>query len=156
MIFDILMTEYLDRHNPESRIKKRAQRGENKKKRDTEKSKTARNKKPAGRDNGAGCGDHGKSGKTGKKRRSTEKTRHIPQSIKDAVFVRDDGRCTFISKKGKRCKETWNLEIDHIIPYAKGGSNSPENLRLLCAQHNRLAAERAYGTEHMERYYNRE
>ena len=84
------------------------------------------------------------------------RTRHIPQAIRDEVFVRDGGRCTFVGIDGRRCEETWNLEIDHIIPYAKGGDNSPENLRLLCAKHNRLEAEKEYGTDHMKKFYKRE
>ena len=134
MIFDILMTGYLDRHSPESRMKKRERRG----------------------DRGAGCGDHGESGKKGKKRTGAERTRHIPQSVRDEIFVRDGGRCAFTGTDGRRCEETKNLQIDHIIPYAKGGDNSPENLRLLCAQHNRLAAEHAYGKDFMKKYSRRE
>ncbi len=81
MLFDILMTGYLDRHSPESRIKKRLQPG----------------------DKGAGFGDHGESGKKGKKRTAAGRTRHIPQSIRDEVFVRDGGRCAFTGTDGKRC-----------------------------------------------------
>ncbi|MCK4549155.1 MAG: HNH endonuclease, partial [Candidatus Krumholzibacteria bacterium] len=40
----------------------------------------------------------------------------------------------------------------HKVPFARGGDNSPSNLRLLCGKHNRLEAERAYGKKHMERY----
>ncbi|HUV37092.1 MAG TPA: HNH endonuclease signature motif containing protein [Patescibacteria group bacterium] len=121
-----------------------------------EKNETVQNKKPAGGDNGAGCRDHGESDKKGKKRGSTERTRHIQQAVRDQVFVRDGGRCAFIGTGGKRCEETGNREIDHSIPYAKGGDNSPENLRLLCATHNRLAAEKEYGRDHREKFYRRE
>jgi 5-methylcytosine-specific restriction endonuclease McrA len=72
------------------------------------------------------------------------------------VFERDGGRCTFVGDDGRRCESDWNLQIDHIVPYAKGGDNSPENLRLLCARHNRLAAEREFGKERMEKYHRRE
>lgn len=60
------------------------------------------------------------------------------------------GRCAFVATDGRRCGETWNLEVDHIIPFAKGGDNSPGNLRLLCPAHNRLAAEEAYGRDHTD------
>ncbi|MFO7915788.1 MAG: HNH endonuclease signature motif containing protein, partial [Candidatus Krumholzibacteriales bacterium] len=80
--------------------------------------------------------------------------RHIPQRIKDLVYKRDGGRCSFVSKNGRRCNSTWNLQYDHIIPYARGGDNSPENLRLLCARHNRLMAEREYGKAHIDNILN--
>ncbi|MFO7914914.1 MAG: HNH endonuclease signature motif containing protein [Candidatus Krumholzibacteriales bacterium] len=83
-------------------------------------------------------------------------TRHIPQRIKDLVYKRDGGRCSFVSKNGRRCNSTWNLQYDHIIPYARGGDNSPENLRLLCARHNRLMAEREFGKNHIESCRSRE
>jgi hypothetical protein len=34
-----------------------------------------------------------------------------------------------------------------------GGGHSPGNLRLLCAVHNKLEAERVYGSRHMKKYY---
>jgi hypothetical protein len=80
-----------------------------------------------------------------------KRTRHIPQHIRDEVFRRDDRRCSFIDPDGKRCGSRWDLEIDRIIPYARGGDNSPGNLRLLCAGHNKLEAERIYGKDFMNR-----
>jgi len=41
------------------------------------------------------------------------------------------------------------LEIDHVRPYAKGGSSGEENLRVLCRGHNLLAARREFGAEFM-------
>jgi hypothetical protein len=168
-LFGTLLKEYLERHDPKSRIEKRRQRCENKKKRDITNGKTARDKKRTGGDDNAECGDqgeagnqcsgsgdHGDTGKKAQKHRSVARTRHIPQSIRDEVFVRDGGRCTFTGTDGRQCEETKNLEIDHSIPYAKGGSNSPENLRLLCPAHNRLAAEKEYGKDHMKKFYKRE
>ena len=83
-------------------------------------------------------------------RDSTTRTRHIPRRIKDEVYKRDGGRCSFVGRTGRRCNSTWNLQYDHIVPFGKGGDNSPENLRLLCAKHNQLMAEREYGKEHIE------
>jgi 5-methylcytosine-specific restriction endonuclease McrA len=69
----------------------------------------------------------------------------IPVGTRDAVFARDLGRCTFVGSDGKRCNETLRLHVDHINPVARGGSNDIGNLRLLCAQHNQLQAERLLG-----------
>jgi len=30
------------------------------------------------------------------------------------------------------------LEVDHIVPLHRGGSNDDDNLRTLCAEHHRL------------------
>lgn len=76
-------------------------------------------------------------------------SRHIPQAIQDEVYARDGGRCTFIGPDGMRCNSTWNLQIDHIMPFAKGGSHNIQNLRLLCAKHNNLEAANIYGKEFM-------
>jgi hypothetical protein len=78
---------------------------------------------------------------TGKERSS----RHIPLAVRDRVFSRDGGRCTYVSAGGKRCNSKRNLQIDHVEPRSRGGSNDPSNLRLLCAHHNRLEAERILG-----------
>jgi len=73
----------------------------------------------------------------------------IPVRTRDAVFARDLGRCTFVGSDGKRCDETIRLHVDHIKPVAHGGSNEITNLRLLCARHNMLQAEKILGRKAM-------
>jgi len=116
---------YLDRHSP----RKKKQRRE---KREAKKESKKNEQQP---------GNH----------KNNKRSRHIPQAVQDEVYAKDNGRCTYVGPDGVRCNSTWNLEIDHIIPYARGGDHSIENLRLLCAKHNQLAAEKTYGREYMER-----
>lgn len=54
----------------------------------------------------------------------------IPDDVKLFVWRRDDGRCA-------RCGSQIDLEFDHIIPLAMGGSSSARNLQILCAICNR-------------------
>jgi hypothetical protein len=56
---------------------------------------------------------------------SSAKRTAIPETIKMIVFQRDQGKCV-------RCGAKENLHFDHIIPVSKGGSNSEENVQLLC------------------------
>lgn len=49
----------------------------------------------------------------------------IPQDVKITIWQRDGGRCV-------QCESNQNLEFDHIIPLAMGGSNTMRNLQLLC------------------------
>ncbi len=63
--------------------------------------------------------------------------RHIPKALRDAVMIRDQGRCQFVGAGGRKCNSRHNLQIDHIQPVAKGGRTELENLRILCAAHNR-------------------
>jgi nitrate reductase cytochrome c-type subunit len=53
----------------------------------------------------------------------------IPDEVKLFVFNRDQGKCV-------SCGSKENLQFDHIIPIAKGGSSSEENVQLLCQQCN--------------------
>ena len=71
--------------------------------------------------------------------------RQIPARVWDQVFVRDRGRCTYVSPDGQRCDAARFLQVDHIQPVARGGGATVGNLRLLCAHHNRLEAERLMG-----------
>ncbi len=75
----------------------------------------------------------------------------IAPSVRNAVYRRDNGCCQFVSKAGMKCLSQRLTQIDHIIPYALGGSNEPENLRLLCRTHNLLMAEKVFGRVKMER-----
>lgn len=77
-------------------------------------------------------------------RRMTNK-RYIPQQIWREVWKRDNGKCTFQSKEGKKCGETGMLEVDHVRPFALDGKHEMENLRLICASHNKWRAEKTFG-----------
>jgi 5-methylcytosine-specific restriction endonuclease McrA len=83
---------------------------------------------------------------------NNNKSRFVPAAVRNKVFSRDKGRCTYISAGGVRCNSRWNLQIDHIIPRARGGDNVISNLRLLCGKHNRTEAERIYGKEFMAQF----
>lgn len=72
-------------------------------------------------------------------------SRYIPVRARDEIFMRDNRQCTYVGPGGKRCGSTQVLQIDHKKPVARGGGNSADNLRLLCAHHNRLEAERLMG-----------
>jgi 5-methylcytosine-specific restriction endonuclease McrA len=61
------------------------------------------------------------------------------------VFARDGFRCTYVAADGRRCSATVALQVDHIRPIARGGASTVDNLRILCAQHNRLEGERLMG-----------
>ena len=54
----------------------------------------------------------------------------ISDEVKIFVWRRDDGQCV-------KCNGIKELEFDHVIPLALGGSNTARNLQLLCAQCNR-------------------
>jgi hypothetical protein len=83
-------------------------------------------------------------------------TRYIPASVKQAVWLRDGGRCAYADSTGKRCESRHQLEYDHRIPFALGGDNSPSNIRLLCRSHNSLMADRAFGRRLMTNRSQRE
>jgi hypothetical protein len=59
--------------------------------------------------------------------------RHIPRDIMMKVVRRDDYRC----RKCGQHVEDRDIEFDHVIPHAKGGPTSVENIRLLCRPCNR-------------------
>jgi hypothetical protein len=66
-------------------------------------------------------------------------TRHIPASIRRAVWARDEGRCAFVGTHG-RCTERGFLEFHHVKAYAEGGETSVGNLQLRCRSHNQYEA----------------
>lgn len=83
---------------------------------------------------------------------SASERRAIPAATRRQVWQRDQGKCKFRSPQGRSCGSRWQVQIDHIRPVARGGGNDPSNLRLLCAQHNRLAAIHELGTQVMNKY----
>ena len=68
------------------------------------------------------------------------------------VWARDKGQCTYMaSRTGQRCSSRFGLELDHLQPYALGGSNEPQNLALKCKAHNTWAAIQSFGRAKMAR-----
>ncbi len=82
---------------------------------------------------------------TPRPRRSHANARYVPAEVRREVFERDGRQCTFVSSNGHRCEARSRLELDHVIPLARGGRTESANLRLLCRQHNQLAAEQVLG-----------
>jgi hypothetical protein len=75
-----------------------------------------------------------------------QRSRYIPRQVARAVWKRDQGQCTWVSPlNGKLCGSTYRLQLDHIQAFALCGSNTVQNLRLLCFHHNQLEAERLFG-----------
>ena len=80
---------------------------------------------------------------------SSANPRHIPASVKRAVWARDGGQCTFVNEAGERCTARSMLEFDHINPVACGGRATVDGMRLLCRGHNQYEAECRFGAEFM-------
>jgi 5-methylcytosine-specific restriction endonuclease McrA len=120
-VFEIALDCYIEKHDPSRRRDRREQRLERAtpaKKTQTPRTTMSRPNRPA---------------------------RHIAAAAKDEVFARDGGRCRYVSDEGRRCASVAALQIDHIKPVARGGASTIDNLRLLCAYHNRLESERMMG-----------
>lgn len=60
-------------------------------------------------------------------------SRHVPRDVLGEVFRRDEGRCV-------QCGAVERLEVDHVIPWSRGGATSVDNLQLLCLPCNRSKA----------------
>lgn len=77
---------------------------------------------------------------------SVSDSRHIPAEVKRAVWLRDGGRCAFVSRNGRRCTEEGFLEFHHVTPHAVGGQPVQENIQLRCRAHNGYEAELDFGS----------
>lgn len=74
---------------------------------------------------------------------SPAKSQTIPRPLRREVLRSANGKCA-------RCGSGHLLEIDHITPRAKGGTNEPANLRALCRNCNQYEAVRRLGPALME------
>ena len=70
---------------------------------------------------------------------AAKRTRSIPQDVKIAVAVRDQGLCQHCGTSAGP------MEYDHVIPYSVGGDNSVENIQLLCRRCNAAKSNRYVG-----------
>lgn len=92
--------------------------------------------------------------KTPRRARPSRNPRHVPAQARQAVVVRDRGKCTFVGSNGQRCSSRKLLQFDHERPVAQGGTTTADNLRLRCRAHNQLEAERVFGAEFMRQKRN--
>jgi hypothetical protein len=66
----------------------------------------------------------------------------IPQAVKVAVAVRDQGRCQCRAGTGchgypETCGSVTEPHYDHVIPWSRGGLDTVANLQILCGPCNR-------------------
>ena len=71
-------------------------------------------------------------------------SRYISVSVKNEVWKRDQGKC-------QQCEGRTNLQYEHILPFARGGKSSAENLKLLCSGCNLRAGIMSFGVAKMGR-----
>lgn len=68
----------------------------------------------------------------------TKNTRHIPNDLRDRIWIRDKGKCQHVDPLTQRqCGSRHSVQIDHRYPFSLIKEHSEENMRLLCSAHNR-------------------
>lgn len=76
------------------------------------------------------------------------KMRVIRQEAKTELMMKQEGKCAVCGKEIQ-----WNnCEIDHIYPYALGGSNEISNLQLVCINCNRSMAGKPFLEHQFEEF----
>jgi hypothetical protein len=81
--------------------------------------------------------------------------RHIPASIRREVEVRDEGRCTFVSRDGRRCGTQDFLQFHHLDNWAWVKRHCADRIVLRCWGHNQHAARQDFGEEWMAHFSTR-
>ena len=77
--------------------------------------------------------------------------KYISVHKRRAVYQEAGNQCTFVSPlTGKRCESRHQLELEHIQPFAKNGSDDLENLTLLCKSHNLYNAVQHFGASQFQ------
>lgn len=74
--------------------------------------------------------------------------RHIPGDVRQITLseFENSGRiCNGVKGRTKKHKVEKNaqIEFDHILPYSRGGSNSYNNIQILCKECNRIKSNNA-------------
>lgn len=72
---------------------------------------------------------------------------NIPKSVRQYVLQRNNYQCQSCGKQNTEAQ----LNIDHIVPLATGGSNDISNLQILCSQCNQK--KKHHFDTRFQRYY---
>jgi hypothetical protein len=73
------------------------------------------------------------------KMKQKEDRQGVSRSTKAEVLERDQGCCQYRDPKtGKKCESIFKIEIDHRIPWSKGGKTRLDNLQCYCFNHNQM------------------
>ena len=79
-------------------------------------------------------------------------SRYLPAAVRRTSHTSDEGRCRFVGSGGRRCGSHHRVEFHHVVPWARGGDRSPDNIRLMCRTHNAYLAAKDYGEAVMARF----
>ncbi len=81
------------------------------------------------------------------------RSRYIAKAIRIDTWKKSNGHCTYQNPVIKhKCESKYKLQIEHQVPFAKGGTHDPKNLTLLCAHHQQVRAIQEFGLTKMARY----
>jgi hypothetical protein len=119
----------LEKKDPKKKLERRLER---KRKRNAAQKKSRPGKI---RSEGSSNGSEGKG-----------KSRYIPSEVRERVLARAGHQCEFLAEDGTRCSSRTGLQIEHSRPFAIYRSHNERYLKVLCGAHNRLEAERVYGS----------
>jgi hypothetical protein len=78
-----------------------------------------------------------------------KRSRYVSAAVRREVYLRDCGRCSFVSGDGRRCEARAFLELDHVEPWVALGRSEADNLPLRCRAHNGLHAHHCFGALHI-------
>lgn len=71
----------------------------------------------------------------------------VPRELAIKVFKRDQFKCQYCGLDGHQRFEDWlNLTIDHVHPYARGGSRHLENLVTACRACDLIKGRRVFAS----------
>jgi len=138
-VLGAVLSEFIERNDPSRRAARRVKRAKSSR----PKGRKGKNEKKNTRSSDSRVGARNAS--TLDRPPCATNPRAIPAAVRDAVLADSDGRCEYVSSSGRRCDATMHLQIDHIVPIARGGTSARANLRVLCGRHNRVEAERLLG-----------
>lgn len=77
-------------------------------------------------------------------RGTKEGSRDIPTAVTRAVWERDESRCAFVGRSGRRNQRSY-LELHHVQPYGHQGPATVENISLRCRAHNVFESDLVFG-----------